>query len=435
MNKLTDTFLRGIKPTGKIQKHSDGGGLFIHVTASGSPSVGGVHWRMAYRFDGKQKLLSFGAYPAVSLKDARARREEAKEYLAKGIDPGVHKQAAKAAAEAKGKTFARVAEEWFSTLASERRPRTQAKSKWVLGLLEPIFGDKPLVDLEPCDILAAVRPVEQAGHVRTAHEMVQVAGQVCRFGRSCGYTKFNAADGLSSVLKPYRAKHHAAILSTDKLRDLLMAIEKYVGSISIQYALKILPHVVLRNSELRGAYWPEIDFDKAIWTVPASRGDKHDTGMKTRIPHVVPLSRQVLKLFSELYDITGNGKLCFPSPWSRSACISDMGLLNALYRMGFKEDMSIHGFRSVFSTILNEQGVNSDYIEAQLAHKSSDKVRDAYNRAEYMVQRRAIMQSWSDYLDSLRESAAVTFSPDVEPDIPPVDRPRFVLRQGGKVIQ
>jgi integrase len=427
--KLTDTQLRSAKPTEKTQKLFDGGGLYLLIAPAG-----GKLWRLDYRFDGKRKTLALGAYPAVSLKDARSRREEIKEQLAKGIDPGAQKKAAKAAAEARGKTFACVAEEWFTTLASERRPRTQAKSKWVLSLLEPVFGGKPLADLEPSDILAAVRPVEQAGHVRTAHEMAQVAGQVCRFGRSCGYTKYNAADGLSGVLKPYRAKHHAAILSTDRLKDLLIAIDKYDGSVSIQYALKILPHVVLRNSELRGAHWSEIDFDKAIWTVPASRGDKNDTGMKMRTPHIIPLSMQVLKMFKELYDISGSRKLCFPSPWSRSTCISDMGLLNALYRLGFKDDMTIHGFRSIFSTILNEQGVNSDYIEAQLAHKSADKVRDAYNRAEYMVQRRAMMQSWSDYLDSLREGKDIEDSPDPVPCNMSSGKPNFVVRRGGKAL-
>jgi integrase len=186
----------------------------------------------------------------------------------------------------------------------------------------------------------------------------------------------------------------------------LRAIDEYEGTMSVRYALKILPYVFLRNSELRGAEWREIDFDRALWTVPPSRKDKDDTGMKMRVLHVVPLARQVVGLFRDLHMFTGSGPVCFPSPQSKSQCISDVGLLNALRRMGYsKDEMTVHGFRAMFSTMFNEQGFDPDHIEKQLAHKEKDKIRDAYNHASYLEQRRTLMQAWADFLDELRAKA------------------------------
>jgi integrase len=286
------------------------------------------------------------------------------------------------------------------------------KKSWIIGLISAHIGNKPVSRLEPGDIMSAVRPVEAAGHNETAHKMVQTAGQICRYARRMGYAKFNPADGLVEDLRPVETKHYATIIDPEGIGHLLRSIDEYSGSISVSYALKLLPYLFLRSMELRGARWTEIDLENAVWTVPAWRREskKDGGGMKRRREHIVPLSRQVVALYNELKMFTGKGPLCFPSPQSSTVCISDMSLLNGLRRMGFsKEEMTIHGFRAMFSTLINEKklelGIDPDIIESQLAHAPNDKVRDAYNHAQYLDQRRRMLQTWADYLDELRAKA------------------------------
>ena len=405
---LTDTALRNLKPDGTASKLSDSEGLYLYLSPTG-----GKLWRMDYRFSGKRKTLSFGAYPAVSLKDARTKRDNAKELLAKDIDPGAHKKAAKAEAEAIAKeqslTFAVVAQEWFETKKDVYAASNVKKKQWLIGLLNERIGNKPITELVPVDIISAIRPVEAAGHSVTAHKMAETAGQVCRFARTCGYIVFNPADGLKEVLKPILTKHYSTLTAPKAVGHLLRCIDEYQGSETVAYALKIMPYLALRSAELRGGRWSEIDLDNALWIVPASRREKTKDGggMKMRVAHEVPLPTQVVTLFRELRLLTGNGELCFPGRHSSSQCISDMALLNAIRRMGFgKDEMTIHGFRAMFSTILNEKkldwGIDSDIIEAQLAHKEQNAVRGAYNHASYMEQRRAMLQKWADFLDGVR---------------------------------
>ena len=404
---LTDTMLRKLKSDGTPTKLADSEGLYLYLSATG-----GKLWRMDYRFDRKRKTLSFGAYPTVSLKDARGKRDQAKELLAKDIDPGAHKKAAKAEAEAIAKeqalTFAVVAQEWFDTKKDVYAASQIKKKQWLLDLLKEHIGDKPITTLVPADVLSAIRPVEAAGHSVTAHKLAETAGQVFRFARTCGYILFNPADGLKEVLKPVRTRHYATMTDPAAVGHLLRCIDEYEGVI-VGYALKILPYLALRSMELRGGRWSEIDLDKALWIVPAARREnaKDGGGMKMRIAHMVPLPRQVVTLFRELHRLTGSGELCFPGRYSASQCISDMALLNGIRRMGFsKEEMTIHGFRAMFSTILNEKklewGFDADIIEAQLAHKEQNTVRDAYNHASYLEKRREMLQRWADYLDELR---------------------------------
>jgi len=405
---LTDTAIRSLKPQAKPVKLSDGGGMFLLCTPSG-----GRLWRLKYRFGGKEKLLALGAYPAVSLKDARQRRDEAKEQLAKGLDPGEQKKEAKAEAAAIAKeaalTFKAVADEWLEIKKDAYAASNTKKKQWLIKLLCSHIGDKPFSTIVPADILAAIRPVEAAGQNVTAHKMAETAGQICRFARTCGHIVFNPADGLKEALKPIPEKHYATMTDPAKVGHLLRSIDEYQGGLSVMFALKILPYLALRSMELRGARWSEIDLDKATWVVPASRREKPKDGggMKMRIAHEVPLPVQVVKLFRELQMLTSNEELCFPGSHSASRCISDMALLNAIRRMGFsKEEMTIHGFRAMFSTMLNERkldwGIDGDIIEAQLAHKEQNAVRGAYNHASYFEQRRKMMQEWADYLDSLR---------------------------------
>ena len=258
------------------------------------------------------------------------------------------------------------------------------EKQWLISLLNERIGDKPISKLVPTDILGAIRPVEAAGHSVTAHKLAETAGQICRFARTCGYIVFNPADGLKEVLKPIQTKHYATITDPVAVGHLLRCIDEYQGGAVVGYALKILPYLALRSAELRGGRWSEIDLDKALWIVPAARREnaKDGGGMKMRIAHAVPLPTQAVRLFRELHLLTGTGELCFPGRHSASQCISDMALLNGIRRMGFsKEEMTIHGFRAMFSTILNEKklewGFDGDIIEAQLAHKEQNTVRDA----------------------------------------------------------
>ena len=396
--KLSDTSLRKIKPTGSVQKLSDGGGLYLHVTATG-----GTLWRMAYRFAGKQKTLSFGAYPAVSLKEARKRREDSKEVLSRGIDPSEQKKEEKATARATEReqslTFETVAREWFEKKTVQLSPGYRKQILLRLdNMLLPYIGSTPITFLEPGDILGAVRHAENRGAIETAHRLTNLAGQICRYARLVGYVKYDASSGLTEALQSVQTTHLATITDPKEIGHLLRAIDLYDGDMSIAHALRILPYVFVRSGEIRGAQWAEIDFGEAVWVIPAGR-------MKMRKPHIVPLARQVIELFRNLQAFTGGGQLAFPSPFSATRCISDMGLLNALRRMGYeKGQMTIHGFRSMASTLLNEQGYRGDVIEAQLAHGERNAIRAAYNHASYTEERRAMMQGWADFLDGLRAS-------------------------------
>jgi len=393
---LTDAAIKNAKPRPKAYKLSDGGGLYLEVSPTG-----GKLWRLKYRIHGKEKRLSIGIYPTIGLKEARARRDEAKKLLAQGIDPSAAKKEARKIAAAlvrdESATFEAVASEWYSKKTVALSPGHQKK---VLSRLEnqlfPYIGKIPLSKLEPADILHAVRHAEERGLIETAHRLAQLAGQVCRYARLVGYAKYDVAAGLVEALPPYSRNHYAAITDPAEIGHLLRAIAAYPGDISITYALRILPYVFVRSREIRAAEWVEFDLGSAEWVIPAVR-------MKMKRPHIVPLARQVVSLLGELGRFTRGWSYVFPSTHSTGRCISDVGLLNALRRMGYsKEEMTVHGFRSMASTILNEQGYRPDVIEAQLAHGEKNAIRGAYNRAEYLNERREMMQAYADYLDGLR---------------------------------
>ncbi|MDL2317129.1 integrase arm-type DNA-binding domain-containing protein [Desulfovibrio sp. OttesenSCG-928-A18] len=396
---LTDTAIRSARPGEKTIKLFDGGGLYLELSPKG-----GKWWRLKYRLGGKEKRVSLGVYPTVGLKEARERREQAKKLIDQGIDPSEQKKEAKALAAAEAReqaaTFEAVSREWY---AKKTAHLTEDYRKQIISRLErmifPHIGSKPFSSLEPADILIPARQAESRGAIETAHRLVRLAGQVCRYARLVGYCKYDVAAGLTEALPSVQTKHLAAITDPAQVGHLLRAIDEYRGDISIAYAMKILPYTFVRSGELRAAEWAEIDLDGAEWVVPAGR-------MKMRQPHVVPLARQVVELFAAMREYSGGGKLVFPSPFSATRCISDMGLLNALRRMGYEKGvMTIHGFRGMASTLLNEQGYRPDVIEAQLAHGERNTVRKAYNHAEYLPERRRMMQEWADFLDGLREQS------------------------------
>ena len=392
---LTDRSILALKTTGKIHKHFDGGGLHIHVSPTG-----GKLWRLAYRFNGKVKLLSFGAYPAVSLKMARDRRDEAKSLLAQDIDPGEHKKDLKKLSVALTEnTFEAVGREWHAkTCGLWEEKRTKAVLSHLEKNLFPFIGKMPIATIKAPDLLAVAKRIEDRGALYYSHAVMQTCGRVFRYAIATGKAEHDITADLRGALKPHKAKHFASITDPRQVGQLLRAIDGYQGDFVTACALKLAPLVFVRPSELRCAVWTEFDLPNAEWRIPADR-------MKMGEQHIVPLSRQALELFEDLHKVTGGGKYLFPSVRTGSRPMSDNTLNAALRRLGYaREEMTGHGFRSMASTLLNELGWNRDAIERQLAHGDRDSVRASYNFAEFLPERRKMMQAWADYLDELRKT-------------------------------
>lgn len=399
---LSDTALRKLKPESKNYKKFDGGGLYIEVQPSGSKL-----WRIAYRFEGKGKTLYLPPYPVMSLHEAREELLVTKKLLAQGIDPNEAKR--QKASEQKGEaerektTFKYISEQWLADYSRQVTEKQISKIKRHFEkYLWPCFGSEAVMDLKAIKILEPARMKEAEGKIHTAHRLVTLAGQVLDHALLMGLIEHNLArGGLTKRLAPEKVKHHAAITDPREVGELLCDIEDYHGAVVLKFYLMIMPYVFTRNTELRMAKWEEFNLEvDMLWTVPKERMKIKDED------HKVPLASQVIKLLLELKQITGGSKYVFPSHRGNSRTLSDAGPLRALRTMGYdKETMSIHGFRSTASTCLNEFGYHRDHIEKQLAHKEKDEVRAAYNRAEYIEQRRKLLQDWADILDRLRKEA------------------------------
>ena len=395
---LTDTAVRAAKPGEKTIRLFDGGGLHLEVDPKG-----GKWWRLKYYFNGKEKRISLGVYPTVGLKDARERREQAKKLLSRGIDPSAERKEAKATAVAvqreKENTFEIVAREWFDKHVSTLAP---SYSKKIFSLFErqvfPVFGGKPISEVEPTDILKAARHVEESGAVETAHRLIQLCGQLFRYAIATVRVKYDITQGLHGALPKVARQHMATITDKKRIGELLRAIDAYGGFMPVKYALRLAPLFFVRPGELQKAEWAEFDFGAAEWRIPTAK-------MKMKQRHIVPLSRQALSILEELLVYTGHGRFLFPSIRTDTKPIAIESMLVAVRSMGFtKEEMTMHGFRGMASTILNEQGYNRDWIERQLAHGERNSIRAAYNYAEYLPERRKMMQEWADYLDGLRNA-------------------------------
>jgi integrase len=392
---LNDTLIRSLKPTGKPKKHFDGGGMFLFVTATGSKL-----WRMVYHFDKKEKLLSFGEYPSVSLKDARERREEAKRLLAQGIDPGAHKKAVIANRIAEqANSFKNIALEWHENQTEQFTARHREQVLFRLNAyLFPAFGSIAVSKLEPQDLLAVARAAEKRGLQVTPQLLVQLVGQILRYAIATGRAKHNIAADLRGALKPRRGQHRAVITEPGKIGPLMRAIDSYPGYFPLCCALRLAPLVFTRPTELCAAEWNEIDLEAKEWRIPAAR-------MKMRRLHIVPLADQAVRILEELHPYSGGGKYLFPSVRTDDKHISTSAVLLALRRMGYdKNELCTHGFRGMASTLLNELGYNRDWIERQLAHDEKNAVRAAYNHAQYLPERRKMMQAWADFLYELRNN-------------------------------
>lgn len=389
---LTDIAIRTAKPTEKLQKLFDGNGLYLAISTTGNKS-----WRMKYRFQGKEKLLTFGPYPEISLKDAREACADARKMLRNGEDPSEAKKSAEAS---KNNTFEAIAKEWIEKQKEVWAPQYYKKIMQRLSAnIFPHIGNRQISDISPPQLLEVLRKIENRGASYQANRVRETCSLIYRYAIATGRAERDAAADLRGAFKAHVSTPRPAITSPHEVGALMRAIYGYDGHFVTKCGLQILALTFLRPGEVRHGTWEEIDFEEKPWRIPAKR-------MKMRLDHVVPLSNQACDVLQDLLEVTGNGKYLFPSLRSPERVISDVTFLAALRRMGYeKSEMCAHGFRSMASTILNEQGYPADAIEKQLAHNPSNKIRGIYNRAEYLPERRKMMQEWADFLDSLRTNA------------------------------
>lgn len=391
---LTDTAIRNAKPREKPYKVADSQGLYLLINPRGSKL-----WRVKYRINGVERKLAVGPYPEITLAEARAARDAARRQLAHSIDPNYAKRQARIEATMRAEnSFSKVAEELIAKREKEGvSPRTLEKYRWLLKLLSSEFGRRPVAEISPAELLHELKHHERRGRFETAKRLRSFASRVFRYAAATARAERDPAQMLLGALIQPRVKHFSAITDAAAFGGLLRAIEDYEGDPAVMHALRLTPHLFQRPGELRQMEWVEINFEKAIWTLPAEK-------MKMRQPHAVPLSRQASAILESMRDLTGNGKYVFPSVRTRARPISENTVTAALRRMGYtKEQMTAHGFRTSASSLLNESGKwNPDAIERALAHMVSGEIRRIYNQSAYWAERVDMAQWWSDYLDELR---------------------------------
>ena len=393
---LSDVQIRNAKPKEKPYKIADGEGLHILITPNGSRL-----WRLKYRVGGIEKQLAIGPYPQVSLKEARDKRDEAKRSLRSGIDPSQAKKAQKVSA-AGADSFEAIAREWYEKFAPTKTPSHNEK---IIRLLDrdifPWLGKLPIKEVTAPELLSVLRRIEARGAIDTAHRASQICGQIFRYAIATGRAERDLSQDIKGAIPPPRRKHRASIIEPKEVGQLLRAIDGYKGGIVVRSAFRLAPLVFLRPGELRHLEWEEIHFDKKEIHIPGPK-------MKMKEKHIVPLSNQAIEILEEVQAVTGQGRYVFPSPRTWERPMSENAILVALRTLGYANDqMTGHGFRSMASTLLNEQGWNRDAIERQLAHAERDNIRAAYNYAQHLPERRKMMQAWADYLDALKEGGEV----------------------------
>lgn len=393
---LTDSAIRNAKPSDKNRRIADEKGLYLLVTPKG-----GKWWRLDYRLDGTRKTLSMGIYPDVSLKQAREARDEARKLIAQGVDPSSQRKAEKAT-EGGAECFEAITREWFDKFSPgwATGHSTKIIRRFEKDLF-PYLGKRPIKAINAPELLAVLRRIETRGAIETTHRAKQNIGQVFRYAVATGRAERDPTGDLKGAIPPAKKGRHAAITDPVKVGELLRSIDAYGGSPIVRAALQLSALFFVRPGELRQAEWQEIDFTTKQWVIPAEK-------MKMGAEHIVPLSKQAIELLKELHLLTGNGNYVFPGARTPTRPLSDNGTRTALRAIGYTNgDMTPHGFRAMASTLLNEQGWRPDVIERQLAHSEQNKVRAAYHRSEYLQERKTMMQSWADYLDSLKTGAKV----------------------------
>jgi len=404
---LTDTFVKQVKHSGPTagDKHTDGNGMYLLVKPAGK------YWRMDYRFADKRKTLALGIYPAVSLAKARQRRDKARELLADGIDPGeAKKEAVQAKAAESANTFELVAREFHATQLEKWSP--SHANKWMRMFeryLFPAIGDKPIASLTAPMILTPLKKVQDLGIIESAHSIKQSAGQVFRYGIQTGRCDRNPCADLTGALKPVIVKNFAAILDPVKVGQLMRDMDAYENQ-TTRVAMQLSALLFQRPDNIRSMEWAWLDLDKHILTIPPEKMKRTLHGKINGRPHLVPLAPQAVALLRTMQPLSGAGKYVFSSLLSGTRPMSENTVNAALRRMGYsKDDMTAHGFRAMAKTLILERlpGIDQGCVEAQLGHGKSGPLGSAYDRAEYMEQRYAMMRTWADYLDKLRIGADV----------------------------
>lgn len=396
-NRLTDSIITSTEPSDRPKRISDGRGMYLEISPAG-----GRLWRLKFRFAGKEKRMSLGTYPDVSLAKARQRREAARRLIADGVNPVERRRAQKVLLiESTQNSFKEITLEWHRLHSPKWSPTHRLR---ILRALQkdifPWLGDRPIRTISAQDLLGVLRRMEARGVRDSAHRVLQRCGRIFRFAVASGRADRDPSRDLIGALAPAQHSHFASITDPAAIGELLRAIDRYPGAFITRCALRLAPLLFVRPGELRQAEWAEFDFAKSEWRIPGRR-------MKMRSPHIVPLARQAVAILEELKAVTGRFPYAFPNVRSRFRPMSDGALICAIRRMGYtSEEMTAHGFRSVASTLLNEQGWNVDAIERQLAHGERNDVRAAYNHARYLPERRTMMQAWADHLDQLRAPAS-----------------------------
>ncbi|EBK2895060.1 tyrosine-type recombinase/integrase [Escherichia coli] len=387
---LNDMQIRRAKPEAKAYTLGDGQGLSLLVEPNGSKS-----WRFRYRYAGKPKMISLGVYPTITLAEARARRDEARKIVAEGKNPSEVRKEQKLALRIQSENaFEKIAREWH-----------QMKSaKWSDGyasdIIEafqndifPYVGTRPVGEIKPLELLNVLRKIEKRGALEKMRKVRQRCSEVFRYAIATGRAEFNPAADLSSALEVHKSNHFP-FLKSDEIPDFLRALDSYAGSRLVQIATKLLMVTGVRTIELRAALWQEFDLDNAIWEIPAER-------MKMRRPHLVPLSTQVLGFLNELKSMTGNYRYVFPGRNDPNKPMSEASVNQLIKRIGYAGKLTGHGFRHTLSTILHENGFNTAWIEMQLAHVDKNTIRGVYNHAQYIEDRKKMMQWYSDFIINL----------------------------------
>jgi integrase len=398
MSGLTDTEIKRAKAAEKAYSLGDGGGLYLWVKPTG-----GKLWRWSYRFDGKEKLMSLGKYPDVSLAQARERHCEARKLFASGVDPMAQRKAEKTAEKiAVENSFQSVATQWLAHWQVGKSPRhvEYIKRRMDADIL-PCLGPRPIAEIEAPELVAMANTIQDRGALDIAKRALETVGQVFRYSIAHGYSKRNPSNEIrpSDILKSTRKVNFARV-DARELAELLRSIEVYQGTHVTRLAMKILAMTFVRTSELIQAKWAEFDLDAARWDIPAER-------MKMRTPHIVPLATQALEALTILHSLTGHSEWLFPGDRNLKKPMSNNTILGALKRMGYQGRMTGHGFRGLASTILHEQGYAHDHIELQLAHAPRNAVSAAYNHALYLEPRAKMMQDWADFLERTQRGGKV----------------------------
>lgn len=396
--KLSDVKLRKIKPTEKKQVFSDGYGLSLSIETNGSK-----YWRFNYRFLGKQQTLSLGVYPGVSLADARSAHRIAYNQLAENINPAEARKLAKLSVhQANANTFEAISNEWIDVHMSDKTEQHRSRATSILQrYITPYIGNRDVRDITALELLGVLRKIEATGALNTAHRARGTVQQIFSYAIATGRADRNVAQDLQGTLKTYTEKHRTAITEPKLLGKLLRDIDYSRASLVVKTAMRISPILFQRPGEIRQMEWSEIDFEKAIWCIPAEK-------MKMRNDHIVPLPTQAITLLKEIYTLSGQGKFVFPSARGASRCLSENAVRVALRDLGYdNETVTPHGFRATARTLLDEAlEFRVDLIEQQLAHAVKDANGRAYNRTKFLPQRAEMMQAWADYLDRLKAEAS-----------------------------